>query len=325
VSTTDSRTDAAVDVAEAEQLYMTMALIKRFEQVAYRAYEQGEIEGTIHASIGQEGTAVGVISELRTSDKVLSHHRGHGHALAKGVDPGRLMAELCGRATGVSGGKGGSMHATDTACGFLGTLAVVGSSIPLAVGVGLGLRRVGTDDVCVVYFGDGAVNQGVLYESLNLAGIWDLPVLFVCENNAYAITTSADDFTTGEGVRARAEGFGIANAIVDGQDVLAVKRETARLLEGVRAGAPAVLECLTYRFMGHSRGDPPHGVYRTKDELDRWQSRDPLILLARNASIGEDVIQRIDDEVRRRVDDAMQFALDSPRPAREALEQDVWG
>jgi pyruvate dehydrogenase E1 component alpha subunit len=314
-----------VDPAEAEQLYATMALIKRFEQVAYRAYEQGEIEGTIHASIGQEGTAVGVVSELRPTDKVLSHHRGHGHALAKGVDPARLMAELCGRATGVSGGKGGSMHATDVDCGFLGTLAVVGSSIPLAVGVGLGLQRLGTDDVCVVYFGDGAVNQGVLYESLNLAAIWNLPVLFVCENNAYAITTAAGDFTAGDGVRARAEGFGIANAIVDGQDVLAVKAETAALLETVRAGAPAVLECLTYRFMGHSRGDPPHGIYRTKDELDRWQSRDPLVVLAKNASLAEQVVDRIHEETRAQIDAAMKFALDSPRPSREALEQDIWG
>ena len=314
-----------IDASDPEDLYRAMATIKRFEQVAYRAYEQGEIEGTIHASIGQEATAVGVVGRLRRSDKVLSHHRGHGHALAKGVDPGRLMAELCGRATGVSGGKGGSMHATDVGCGFLGTLAVVGSSIPLAVGVGLGIRRLGTDDVCVVFFGDGAVNQGVLYESLNLAAIWDLPVLFVCENNAYAITTATQDFTAGDGVCARAEGFGIESAIVDGQDVIAVRDRTAALLEHVRSGAPAVLECLTYRFMGHSRGDPPHGVYRTKIELESWQSRDPLVLLASNAGLSDEVRERIEAEVRARVDEAMRFALGSPRPSIETLEEDVWG
>jgi pyruvate dehydrogenase E1 component alpha subunit len=326
VSTIDSRpADRAGQAKEAEALYASMALIKRFEQVAYRAYERGEIEGTIHASIGQEATAVGVISELEPNDKVLSHHRGHGHALAKGVDPGRLMAELCGRATGVSGGKGGSMHATDVGCGFLGTLAVVGSSIPLAVGVALGLRRAGESGVCTVFFGDGAVNQGVLYESLNLAAIWELPVLFVCENNSYAITTAAQDYTAGEGIRARAAGFGIASVTVDGQDVLAVRREAGSLLERVRGGAPAVLECLTYRFMGHSRGDPPHGVYRTKDELEEWQNRDPLVLLARSAGVSEDARERIERKVRERVDAALKFALESPRPGRDALEKDIWG
>lgn len=314
-----------VDASEARQLYAAMALIRRFEQVAYRAYEQGQVEGTIHSSVGQEATAVGVVSQLRGSDKVLSHHRGHGHALAKGVEPGRLMAELCGRAGGVSGGKGGSMHATDVEHGFLGTLAVVGSSIPLAVGVGLGIRRLGADDVCVVYFGDGAVNQGVLYESLNLATIWALPVLFVCENNAYAITTSTEDFVAGEGIRARAEGFGVAAVTVDGQDVLEVREQTATLLDAVRAGSPAVIECLTYRFMGHSRGDPPHGVYRSKDELDSWQTRDPLVLLAQRAQLDDEVRESIEADVRERVDAALEFALAAERPPLAALEEDIWG
>src|SRR5688500_15389732 len=162
-----------------------MALIRSFEETAYRAYEGGEITGTVHASIGQEAVAVGIVSALRPQDLVFTHHRGHGHALVKGVDPVRLYAELLGRADGVSGGKGGSMHATDTTVGFLGSLAVVGGSTPLAVGVALAARRRGTDAVAVAFFGDGAVNQGVLYESMNLAAIWGLPVLFVCENNGY--------------------------------------------------------------------------------------------------------------------------------------------
>jgi pyruvate dehydrogenase E1 component alpha subunit len=325
MTTPDAGVPVAVEHDLAVDLYRQMALIKRFEQVAYRAYEGGDIGGTIHVSIGQEGTAVGVISALRESDKLLSHHRGHGHALAKGVDPGRLMAELCGRSTGVSGGKGGSMHATDVECGFLGTLAVVGSSIPLAVGVALALRRAGSDAVCVAFFGDGAVNQGVLYESFNLAAIWDLPVMFVCENNSYAISTPARGFTAGEGAVARALSFGLAAEAVDGQDVLAVRAATMRLTEAVRAGQPALLECMTYRFMGHSRGDPAHGLYRTKEEVDAWLQRDPLKLLAREAQLGEDLRERLDDEARDRIAAALDFALASPRPAVETLDEDVWG
>ena len=212
------------------EMYARMALIRHFEQAAYRAYERNELEGTIHASIGQEAVAVGVAAGLRDGDRVLSHHRGHGHALAQGVDPRRLMAELFGRVDGVCGGKGGSMHAADVGRGFLGSLAVVGSSIPLAVGVALAAARAGGDGVCVVFFGDGAVNQGVLYESMNLAAIWRLGVVFVCENNAYAITTPAAAVTAGEGVEARARAFGLGALRVDGQDVERVAGATRTLL-----------------------------------------------------------------------------------------------
>ena len=326
MTTPDAGTPAITATREeAVDLYRRMAMIKRFEQVAYRAYEQGQIGGTIHVSIGQEAVAVGVASALRESDKLLSHHRGHGHALAKGVDPDRLMAELCGRSTGVSAGKGGSMHATDVSCGFLGTLAVVGSSIPLAVGVALASRRAGSDDLCVAFFGDGAANQGVLYESYNLAAIWNLPVLFVCENNSYAISTPAEGFTAGDGVVARAASFGLAAEAVDGQDVLAVRAATERLCDTVRSGRPALLECLTYRFMGHSRGDPPHGIYRSKEELDTWLERDPLQLLAAQAQLDEDVCEQVELEAKERMARALEFALASPRPEPEALNRDVWG
>src|ERR1700689_620549 len=191
-------------------MYARMALIREFERAAYRAYERGELEGTIHASIGQEAVAVGVAAALEKGEQMLSHHRGHGHALAKGVEPKRLMAELLGRAGGVCGGKGGSMHVADVQQGFLGSLAVVGSSIPLAVGVALA-----TGGVCVVFFGDGGVNQGVLYESMNLAAIWKVGVVFVCENNSYAITTPAQKVTAGEGMQARAQAFGLSALRVD--------------------------------------------------------------------------------------------------------------
>jgi acetoin:2,6-dichlorophenolindophenol oxidoreductase subunit alpha len=312
-------------VRTAEELYARMALIRNFEQAAYRAYERNELEGTIHASIGQEAVAVGVAAALRESDRMLSHHRGHGHALAKGVNPSRLMAELFGRADGVCGGKGGSMHVADVTCGFLGSLAVVGSSIPLAVGVALAARRAGEDAVCVVFFGDGGVNQGVLYEAMNLAAIWKLGVVFVCENNAYAITTPARKVTAGEGIEARAQAFGLSALRVDGQDVEQVAGATRTLVAEARAGRPGVLECLTYRFLGHSRSDPAHGHYRTREEVGRWQGRDPLAVLAANANLDTDTRMRLDAEAQARVHEAIEFARASPRPTLAELERDVWG
>jgi acetoin:2,6-dichlorophenolindophenol oxidoreductase subunit alpha len=301
-------------------MYARMALIREFERAAYRAYERNELEGTIHASIGQEAVAVGVAAALEESDKMLSHHRGHGHALAKGVDPKRLMAELFGRADGVCGGKGGSMHIADAKCGFLGSLAVVGSSIPLAVGVALA-----SGGVCVVFFGDGGVNQGVLYESMNLAAIWRLGVVFVCENNSYAITTPAKKVTAGEGMQTRAQAFGLSALRVDGQDVEEVAGATRTLVEEARAGQPALLECLTYRFLGHSRADPAHGRYRTREELERWQGRDPLAVLAQNAGLDSDTCACLEAKAQAQVAEAVEFARASPHPTPAELARDVWG
>jgi acetoin:2,6-dichlorophenolindophenol oxidoreductase subunit alpha len=307
------------------ELYRRMATIREFEEAAYRSYESGEITGTIHASIGQEAVAVGVMSALRPVDKVLTHHRGHGHALAKGVDPARLFAELLGRAGGVSGGKGGSMHATDVSVGFLGSLAVVGSSIPLAVGVALAARRRGDQSIAVVFFGDGAVNQGVLYESLNLAAIWDLPVLFVCENNRYAISVASDYATSGSGLVARAHAFGARAEQVDGQSVLDIRRVAAELVGHARAGAPAVLEALTYRLVGHSRGDPAHGLYRTRDEVDEWRARDPLVVHADAAAIAADERAALTEQARATVQQAIAEGRRFEAPAPERVESDVWG
>lgn len=309
----------------AAEMYARMALIRRFEQAAYHAYESRELEGTVHSSVGQEGVAVGVAFGLRPSDKMLSHHRGHGHALAKGVDPRRLMAELFGRTTGVCGGKGGSMHVADTSCGFMGSLAVVGGSLPLAVGVGLAARRAREQTVCAVFFGDGAVNQGILYESLNLAAIWSLPVLFVCENNSYAITTRAERVTAGEGVAARARAFGMSVSCVDGQDAQAVRDATATLADGARAGTPGLLECRTYRFLGHSRSDPPHGTYREREEVERWRERDPLTVLRGEAALPDELCERLAGQAQALVEEALLFARESPRPTLSDLERDVWG
>lgn len=309
----------------ARDLYRTMTLIRRFEEAAYRAYEGGEVTGTIHASIGQEAVAAGVITALRPKDLVFTHHRGHGHALAKGVAPARLFGELLGRANGVSGGKGGSMHATDTSVGFLGSLAVVGGSIPLAVGVALAARRRGEDTVAAAFFGDGAVNQGILYESMNLAAIWSLPVLFVCENNGYAISVADSYATGGHGVVERARAFGLRAEQVDGQDAVAVQDVTSTLVAGARDGAPALLEALTYRLVGHSRGDPPHGLYRSEDEVDQWRQRDPLTVLAIKAALPEYESESILAEAGRVVAEALDEARRSPAPALDEAVSGVWG
>jgi acetoin:2,6-dichlorophenolindophenol oxidoreductase subunit alpha len=310
---------------ERRELYRQMALIRSFEETAYRAYEEGEITGTVHASIGQEAVAVGVVSALTRADLVFTHHRGHGHALVKGVDPMRLFAELLGRADGVSGGKGGSMHATDAEVGFLGSLAVVGGSIPLAVGVALAAQRRGTDAVAVAFFGDGAVNQGILYESMNLAAIWSLPVIFVCENNGYAISVPNGYATAGDGVVARARSFGLAAEQVDGQNVLEVGEVAERLVRGAREGRPALLEALTYRLVGHSRGDPPHGLYRSKDEVERWRERDPLTVLARAAELSEQDEQAIRAQAGTDMQEAIEAARRSPAPAPERAATEIWG
>lgn len=312
--------EATVEHQTAVDLYRQMARIRRFEQRAYRGYEQGHVYGTVHVSNGQEAVAVGVIGALRPDDQVISHHRGHGHALAKGVDPGRLMAELYARTDGVSGGKGGSMHATSVEHGFLGTMAIVGSAIPLAAGVALANKRLGNEKVCVAFFGDGAINQGVLYESLNLAALLELPVVFVCENNGYAITTSASDSTAGPGLVDRGRAFGLTAEQVDGQDVVEVGSVASRLVERARSGGgPSVIEALTYRFMGHSRGDPTHGVYRSAEELETWKARDPMLLIARRGGLSEADCDGLDTEVDAEIDAAVNFALHSDVPGPDML------
>lgn len=312
-----------LDRETALDLYGQMALIRRFEAAAYRGYEQGDVFGTVHSSAGQEAVAVGTISTLMPDDAVLSHHRGHGHALAKGVPPHRLMAELYGRGDGVSRGRGGSMHATDVSHNFLGTMAIVGSCVPLATGVALSFVRRQSDQVILAFFGDGGINQGVVYESFNLAALWSLPVVFVCENNGYAITTPTKHGSAGSGIVERAASFGLQSVQVDGQDVMAVRHATSQLVDQARSGMPALLECVTYRFMGHSRGDPAHGVYRSKDELDEWKRRDPLTILAESVPLGQAEISDVDKAVKETIDQAVVFAENSPYPDGDDLQREV--
>src|SRR5438094_10051736 len=270
----------AVDAELARRLLADMMLIRRFEEKAAEAYALGKIGGFLHLSIGEEAVAAGATSILRQDDFAISTYREHGHCLAKGSDPKRAMAELFGRRDGLSKGKGGSMHLFDKSVNFLGGHAIVGSHLPLAAGVGFSIKYQGGDQVCVCYFGDGAVPEGEFHEALNLASLWKLPVIWVCENNRYAMGTSLERALAETEIYKFGEAYKIPSEPVDGMDILAIRDATARA--GGRARhdkTPTLLEARTYRFRGHSMRDPAGAVYRTQEEVEREQLRDPNLLV----------------------------------------------
>lgn len=290
-----------------------LRLIRGFEQQALDLVRSGDIVGGIHPYIGQEAVAVGVCAALRPSDRITSTHRGHGHVLAKGADPGRLLAELAGRENGLNRGRGGSMHAADLSLGILGANGIVGAGAPIAVGAAWAAQQAAEDRVVASFFGDGALNQGVLLESLNLASMWRLPVLFVCENNGYATTLPAATAVAGT-VVGRAEAFGIHAVTVDGMDTEAVRGAAEQAVERARAGGgPSFLECLTYRFEGHHTMERRMKVrYRSDQEIETWRSRDPLPRAA--ALLGPDRQAAIDAEVAAELAAAASFALSGAHP-----------
>jgi pyruvate dehydrogenase E1 component alpha subunit len=298
-----------------ENLYRAMYRIRRFEETAYELFAQHVLIGPIHTYIGQEAIAVGISANLRASDLVVSNHRGHGHAVAKGVPVDMLLAELCGRATGCCRGKGGSMHVAYMEAGVVGSNGIVGAGLPIATGLAWAQTVRRTGNVVVAYFGDGASSQGTFHESLNLASLWKLPVLFVCENNGFAVSVRSGKGVSVKDVALRAQGYSIPGMTVDGMDVLAVQEASAPLLECARGGGgPALLEAKTYRFMGHSRGDPKYGPYRTKEEWAQWVDRDPLIVLKRRACMADNTIKDISNAVEAEIAAALRFALESPYP-----------
>ena len=259
------------------RLYETMFLIRQFEVRAGEIYRSGEMPGFIHLYVGEEAVAAGVCADLRADDWITSTHRGHGHALAKGLPPERLMSELFGRATGCCGGRGGSMHLYAPAVGLLGTNGFVGAGIPLAVGVGLSAVTRGTDQVGVAFFGDGAVNHGTFHESMNFAAAFSLPIVFVCEQNLYATATPLRSVVKELRISRRGGGYGVPSHNVDGNDVLAVYNAAEKAVRRARAGqGPTFLVCHTYRTVGHHEGDPLVGTYRSKNELDAWKKRCPI-------------------------------------------------
>jgi TPP-dependent pyruvate/acetoin dehydrogenase alpha subunit len=318
-STTATTTaTASLDVDQGLELFERMVLIRRFEDAVQTLFQKGEVHGTTHLYSGQEAGAVGVCSVLTASDRVAGTYRGHGHALAMGVDPEALMAELLGRETGVCRGRAGSMNVIDLAHGLIGCFGIVGGSIAAATGVALALQRRGTDDVAVAFFGEGTSNQAYFAECLNLARVLELPAVFVCENNRYMEFTPIEDVTAGE-ILARAETLGLWAQSVDGMDVWAVRDAATRAVEHARSGGgPAFLETLTYRFVGHSRSDP--GAYRKPGELDEMRKRDPLVV-ARDrlteAGLDAAALDAAEARAAERMSQVVEAALAAPFPASD--------
>ena len=320
-----------VDSKQALRMYRSMLLIRRFEQRFLDLRDQRKARGGVAVSIGQEAVAVGVCSALTDDDYVTSTHRGHGHCLAKGADPSRLMAEFLGRRDGYCGGKGGPMHVAAPEIGLMGTNGIVGAGIAIANGLALAARRAGSERVAVSFFGDGAANTGAFHEALNLAAAWTLPVVFVCENNLYAIATKIET-TTGPGeLYKRGEALGIPSCAVDGNDVLSVYGQARSAVELARSGGgPTFLECRTYRWEGWAWKDRGRGLshYRTEEEWSTWQARDPIQRLRKHLLL-QDLLppQReaeLEAEIEAEVEEAVRFALASPEPDPSALESDVF-
>ncbi|MFF7734362.1 thiamine pyrophosphate-dependent enzyme [Streptomyces sp. NPDC007984] len=317
-------------MADADELldrYERMAVIRRTEQAAHDLFLQGLVKGTTHLAAGQEAIAVGASAALRPDDYVFATYRGHHHALARGATPEECLAELMSRATGLCGAKGGSMHLTKAATGMLGSYAVVGSHLPMAVGAAWSARLRGTEQLAVAFFGDGATNIGAFHEALNLAAVWRLPVLFVCENNLYMEYTPIADVTAVPRPAAdRAPAHGIPGEVVDGNDVVAVEEAVARLARRARAGdGPAVLEAETYRHFGHSRADP--AAYRPAEEVERWLKHDPLDLARRRLAdlgVGAEAIAGADERARSVVERAVDAAKAAPPPDPRTALTDVW-
>ncbi|HJU53298.1 MAG TPA: pyruvate dehydrogenase (acetyl-transferring) E1 component subunit alpha [Pyrinomonadaceae bacterium] len=309
------------------QMLHQMILIRRLEEKCAEAYSLGKIGGFCHLYIGQEAVAVGALSALRPDDYVLTSYRDHGHAIAKGTPPDEIMAELYGKASGCSKGKGGSMHLFDAGVNFLGGHGIVGGQIPLGTGVAFATKYKGTDQVTLCFFGEAAVNQGAFHESLNMAQLWKLPCIYICENNQYGMGTSLQRAMSLHDVSMKGCAYEIASEFVDGMDVLAVRETVARAVERARRDyAPTLIEVRTYRFMGHSMSDP--GNYRTRSEIEKYQERDPIKLFTESLKekniLTDERLALIEGEVREAVERAARFADESPEPAPEELYTDVY-
>ena len=319
-------------MSAASKLHLTMLrqmlLIRRFEEKAAEAYALGKIGGFCHLYIGQEAVAVGSLSALREDDYAICSYREHGQALVRGIPAGAVMAELFGKATGCSKGKGGSMHLFDAKRRFMGGHGIVGGHIPLAAGIAFANKYQGGDQVCICFFGEAAVNIGAFHETLNMASVWKLPVIFLCENNRYGMGTAFERVAAVTDVVEHARSYDMAAEAVDGMNVLTVHDATRRAVERARKGGdPTLLEVRTYRYMGHSMSDPLHGVYRTKDEVEEQKKKDPITHLAEKLKeeklIDQAALDAIDAEIRTEVDQAVKFADESPDPDLAELYNDV--
>ncbi|MDC0116212.1 thiamine pyrophosphate-dependent dehydrogenase E1 component subunit alpha [Octadecabacter sp.] len=304
-----------------------MMLIRKFEEGAEDSYTRGLIHGTMHLSIGQEASAVGSCMSLSDDDKITSTHRGHGHCVAKGADMGMMFAEFFGKETGYCKGRGGSMHIADPAKGNLGANGIVGGGLPIAVGAALSAKRLGTGAVTVCFFGDGANNEGAFHEALNMAAVWKLPVVFVCENNKYGMSTSTERSTAVKNIAERAVSYDMPGVTVDGNDFSAVTEAVDTAVARARAGdGPSLVENMTYRWRGHSKSD--RNRYRTKAEIADWMERDPIAAMARllvdHKLIDESGVEKLEAEAEQIIKEAIAFAADSPDPKVEEAIRDVY-
>ena len=312
---------------EALRLYRDMLLIRRFEERCAQVYVEGKIGGFLHLYIGQEAIAVGAMSLLRPDDYFLGSYRDHGYALARGTDPRPLMAELYGRSTGISRGKGGSMHFYDVPTGNFGGDGIVGGHLPIAAGMGYAIRLRQTDQVVVCFFGDGAVNEGAFHESLNVSALWGLPVVFVIENNRYGMGTSLDRASSVKDLYQRGSAYGIPRRDVDGMDLLTVRGALAEAIDRARREKrPTLLEVETYRYRGHSMSDP--GKYRTKEEVEEMMRHDPILKFGKwmidSKYAKQADLDALDKDVLAEIDEAQKFTEESPDPTPESLFEDVY-
>ncbi len=304
------------------EMYRRMVRIRLFEERTWDG--RTDIPGVVHLSVGMEASTVGACLALRDDDYMVGYHRSHGHPIAKGAPVDRLFAELMGKVTGVNQGKGGSMHLSDFSVGSLGETSIVGSGLPVAAGAAFGTKMQGRDQVTLCFFGDGAAAQGTFHESLNLAAIWALPVVYVCENNAYCEMSRHDVMCAVPDIAARAAGYNMPGTVVDGQDVVAVFDAVSTAVDRARGGGgPSLIETKTYRVYGHSGGPDPKAAYRSPEEVEAWRARDPILLMGRrlvdDGTVTSEELDKIAHEERETIEAGWQFALESPNPDRSAL------
>jgi len=320
--------DSGIALAEYKQMLRKMWEIRLFDQAAGQLYHKGLTKGGIHAYIGQEAIAVGVSAHLTDADYITSNHRGHGHHIAKGADLNRLMAEVLGKETGYCKGRGGSMHVAAFDIGSLGAFPILASGVPSAIGAALSGRLLAKDYIVVTYFGEGTLAQGTIHECLNMAAVWNLPVVFICENNKYAVSTHVDQTISFKGIEKLAVAYGIAGADINGQDVLKVHQAAGEAVDRARSGnGPTILHAETYRFEGHYIGEPQ--IYRSRDEVQKArQELDPIPIyqdfLLKELLLSKDELGEVEADAMQAVDDAVQFALESPEPPSDEYADYVY-
>jgi pyruvate dehydrogenase E1 component alpha subunit len=308
------------------EMYQKMATTRAFEETAAKLFTLGKVHGTAHFCIGEEATGSGVCAALEPQDQIYATHRGHGQSISKGMDVNRMMAEFMGKSTGVCKGKGGCMHIADISAGNLGANGIVGGGIPIAVGAALSTAMQKIDRIVVCFFGDGASNQGTFHESLNLASVWKLPILFACVNNCYGMSMRVNNSMNISDISTRASSYGIPGVSVDGNDVVAVYEATRKAREHVRTQGPVLMVLNTYRILGHSKSDA--GAYRTKDEVEEWKRKDPIKrmktwLLDKHLST-EAKLAAMDAKAEKTIEEALAYAEASPEPSLDAIEEDLY-